>query len=67
MIRMQGMTVDQFLKVIDEMKGIYNFNDSEAYIGNLRDEVTNEPTRVEIMTTDKTTGIRIVMAKGVKL
>lgn len=65
MIRAQGMTVEQFFKVIGEMKGIYNFNDSEAYIGNLRDELTNEPRRVEIITTDNKTGITIAMAKGV--
>lgn len=65
MIRPQGMTVEQFLKVIDEMKEIYTFDDSEAYIGNLKDELTNEPRRVEIITTDKRTGITIAMAKGV--
>ena len=65
MIRVEGMTLEQFNKVIDEMRGIYNFNDSEAYIGNLHDDLTNAPRRVEIITTDKQTGITIAMAKGV--
>lgn len=65
MNRANGMTLEQFYKVIGEMKEIYHFNDSEAYIGNLHDELTNEPRRVEIITTDKQTGITIAMAKGV--
>ena len=65
MIRVEGMTLEQFNKIIDEMRCIYNFKDSDAYIGNLRDELTNSPQRVEIITTDKQTGITIAMAKGV--
>ena len=65
MIRVEGMTLEQFNKIIDEMRGIYNFKDSDAYIGNLRDELTSSPRRVEIITTDKQKGITIAMAKGV--
>ena len=65
MIRVEGMTLEQFNKIIDEMRGIYNFKDSDAYISNLRDELTNSPRRVEIITTDNKTGITIAMAKGV--
>ena len=68
MIRLQGVTVKQFKDVLQEMKSIYNYKDDETRLGGCFDpRFTNEtPSRVEIYTTDKATGIDIVMSKGIE-
>lgn len=60
-----GMSLADFNSVISEMKTIYPFKDDEAYLGNLRDIISDSMRRVEIMTKDKNTGIEIVLSKEV--
>lgn len=62
-----GMSIKQFNDVISEMKTIYPFDDDKTFISNLKDRISNSQRCVEIVTTDKNTGINILMSKSVEL
>lgn len=65
MNNIKGMSVKQLNTILDEMRTIYPFKDEDAYLGNLRDIITEQPRQVEIYTKDEQTGISIILAKGV--
>lgn len=66
MNRLQGMTVLQFKDILNEMKKVYNYKDSETRLGGCYDPRMSEKiiSRVEIFTKDKDTGVEITMAKN---
>ena len=67
MNRLQGMTVEQFKGILDDMKAVYNYDDSETRLGGCYDPRMSPDIiqRVEIYTKDKETGVSITMAKDI--
>ena len=57
-------TVKQFKDMLEEMRAIYDYDDSETILST-HNILTLGHDRLEIETVDKETGITIVMAKGV--
>lgn len=55
-------TVKEFKDILDEMKGIYPYEDEKTWLST-HNILTREPDSLEIATVDETTGISIVMAK----
>ena len=66
MNNVHGMSIADFISVLDEMKKIYPFKNDKTYLGNLRDLPSDSFRNVEIITKDEKTGIQIVMSKGVE-
>ena len=65
MNNVRGMSISKFIETLDEMKKVYPFKNDTTYIGNLRELTSDSQRNVEIITTDESTGIQIVMSKGV--
>lgn len=57
-------TVKQFKDMLEEMKTIYDYDDSETILST-HNLLTLGHDQLEIQTIDKETGVTIVMAKGV--
>ena len=65
MNNVRGMTLKQLNDVLDEMHSIYPFKPETTRLGDFRDINTGASRQVEIVTKDESTGIDIVLAKGV--
>ena len=67
MNKLYGMTVQQFKEILEDMKTVYNYDDSETRFGACYDPRMSPDTinRVEIYTKDKETGISITMSKDI--
>lgn len=62
--KMDG-TVKQFKDILDEMKGIYKFEDENTVMSTWEFQ-SRRNDRLTIRTIDKDTGVDIVMSKGIK-
>lgn len=67
MTRLGGMKLSEFNAIVKQMKSIYPFKDDDAMIVSVQGmEMGETPCRLEMLTEDETTGITIVMSKGVE-
>ena len=60
----RGGTVKQFKDVLEEMKKVYPYDDEKTRLSTI-DVYRNVPCSVEIITTDKATGVEIIMQKSI--
>ena len=65
MTNVQGMTLKQLNDVLDEMHTVYPFEPDKTRLGDFRDINMAASRQVQIVTTDESTGISIVLTKGV--
>lgn len=60
---MNGLTVEEFFTILEEMRGIYPYKNDKTHVVNRLDCVTNEYRMVELVTVDEKTGVTIRMSK----
>lgn len=58
-------TVKQFKDMIEEMRGIYPFEDDKTYLST-HDVICRANRRLQLQTTDEKTGVIIVMEKEIE-
>lgn len=66
MNRVRGMSISQFNDTVNEMRLVYPFKDDETYLDDFTELTTGSNRQVCLHTTDKRTGVQVVLCKGVE-